>query len=52
LDSVRQTIADKIRQSKMEEAGKEYIEKLKKDYFVEILDPTLKPKIENNPKGN
>lgn len=52
LDSVRQTIADKIRQTKMEEASKGYIEKLKKDYFVEILDPSFKPKDENNPKGN
>lgn len=52
LDSVRQTIADKIRQSKMEEASQEYIKKLKTDYFVEILDPSLKPKEENKPEGN
>jgi parvulin-like peptidyl-prolyl isomerase len=52
LESVRQEITEKIRTSKMETASKEYIEKLKKDYFVEILDPSLKPKEEHNPEGN
>ena len=52
IESVRQEITEKIRTSKMEAASKEYIEKLKKDYFVEILDPSLKPKDEKNPEGN
>jgi len=52
MESVRQEITEKIRTSKMEAASKEYIEKLKKDYFVEILDPSFKPKDEKNPEGN
>jgi parvulin-like peptidyl-prolyl isomerase len=52
LESVRQEITEKIRTSKLEAASKVYIEKLKKDYFVEILDPSLKPKEEHNPEGN
>lgn len=52
LESVRQEITDKIRSAKMEEAAKKYIEQLKKDYFVEILDPALKPIEEKNPEGN
>jgi parvulin-like peptidyl-prolyl isomerase len=52
LESVRQEITEKIRTSKMEKESKEYIKKLKKDYFVEILDPSLKPKEEHNSEGN
>jgi parvulin-like peptidyl-prolyl isomerase len=52
MESVRQEITEKIRTSKMETASKLYIEKLKKDYFVEILDPSLKPIAEQNPEGN
>jgi parvulin-like peptidyl-prolyl isomerase len=52
LESVRQEITEKIRTTKMEAASKVYIEKLKKDYFVEILDPSLKPTAEQNPEGN